>query len=79
MNSVGSNCNELKQEYDACFNVWFGTQFLKGNNNESMCAPILKLYTECVKEAIKELKIDLKEIERNVLHTEEEKKKPGES
>lgn len=41
-----------------------------------MCAPLLKVYTECVKEAIKEQKIDMKEIEKNVLNTEEEKKKP---
>ena len=77
MNSVGANCTELKQEYDACFNVWFSTRFLKGNYSEEMCAPLLKVYTQCVKEAIKEQKIDMKEIEKNVLNTEEELKKPS--
>ena len=29
MNSIGEECNELKQSYDACFNVWFAEKFLR--------------------------------------------------
>lgn len=49
MNSLGENCTELKRQYDACFNAWFSEKFLKGDTSESMCAPIFKVYQECVK------------------------------
>lgn len=42
------DCSELKQKYDACFNSWFSEKFLKGNTNDSMCAPLLKVYKDCV-------------------------------
>ena len=56
MNSVGAECNELKQSYDACFNVWFAEKFLRQggggkqqNVDESMCKPIFLVYKECVR------------------------------
>lgn len=49
MNSIGENCNELKQNYDACFNTWFSDHFLRGNTNDSLCAPLFKIYQHCVK------------------------------
>ena len=49
MNSIGENCNELKKNYDACFNHWFSERFLKGDTDDSSCAPIFKLYQQCVK------------------------------
>nr|NP_725705.2 uncharacterized protein Dmel_CG30108 [Drosophila melanogaster]AAM68483.2 uncharacterized protein Dmel_CG30108 [Drosophila melanogaster] len=63
MSSVGEDCNELKQQYDACFNSWFSERFLKGQMDDSACAPIFRVYQECVKRAIKEKKIDLQEID----------------
>ncbi|EDV54950.1 TP53-regulated inhibitor of apoptosis 1-B [Drosophila erecta] len=63
MSSVGEDCNELKQQYDACFNSWFSERFLKGQTDDSACAPIFRIYKECVKRAIKEKKIDLREID----------------
>lgn len=42
-------CRQLKEEYDACFNLWFSQKFLKGDNNDEVCAPLLKVYKECVK------------------------------
>lgn len=42
------DCSELKQKYDACFNSWFSEKFLKGETNDSMCAPLLKVYKDCV-------------------------------
>ncbi|KAF6204333.1 hypothetical protein GE061_002674 [Apolygus lucorum] len=41
-------CGQLKEDYDACFNVWFSQKFLKGDNNDSMCAQLLKVYKQCV-------------------------------
>lgn len=49
MNSLGDDCNDLKRKYDECFNLWFSDRFLKGDNDDSMCAPIFKVYQECVK------------------------------
>lgn len=49
MNSIGENCNELKKQYDACFNTWFAEKFLKGSTNDSVCAPLFKIYQQCVK------------------------------
>uniref|UniRef100_A0A1B0FHY4 Uncharacterized protein n=1 Tax=Glossina morsitans morsitans TaxID=37546 RepID=A0A1B0FHY4_GLOMM len=63
MNSLGKDCNELKRQYDACFNTWFTERFLKGDSDESMCAPIFKIYQECVKKAMEEQHIELREIE----------------
>ncbi|KAH8233573.1 TP53-regulated inhibitor of apoptosis 1-like [Drosophila bipectinata] len=63
MNSIGEDCNELKKQYDACFNSWFSERFLKGQTDDSSCAPIFRVYQECVKRAMKEQKIELREIE----------------
>ncbi|XP_068144629.1 TP53-regulated inhibitor of apoptosis 1-like [Drosophila tropicalis] len=63
MNSIGEDCNDLKKQYDACFNSWFSGSFLKGQTDDSACAPIFKIYQECVKRAMREQKIELREIE----------------
>lgn len=49
MNSIGDNCNELKKQYDFCFNTWFSEKFLKGKTDDTMCAPLFKIYQQCVK------------------------------
>lgn len=49
MNSIGAACNDLKKEYDECFNTWFAEHFLKGNTNDSMCEPMFRVYQQCVK------------------------------
>lgn len=54
MNSIGESCNELKRQYDQCFNNWFADHFLKGKKDDSMCAPIFKMYQECVKVSVKD-------------------------
>lgn len=41
-------CKELKKTYDDCFNSWFSERFLKGDTNDSKCASLLKVYTDCV-------------------------------
>lgn len=52
MNSIGEECTELKIKYDDCFNSWFSERFLKGDHDDSVCAGIFKVYTECVKVCI---------------------------
>lgn len=42
-------CSHLKEQYDTCFNTWFTQKFLKGDYDDEMCAPLLKVYTQCVK------------------------------
>ena len=49
MNSISENCLELKQQYDSCFLSWFSEKFLKGETNDEMCAPLFKVYQQCVK------------------------------
>lgn len=48
MNSIGPECNDLKKEYDACFNVWYSESFLKGEYKSDPCAELLKNYRSCV-------------------------------
>ncbi|XP_026467053.1 TP53-regulated inhibitor of apoptosis 1-like [Ctenocephalides felis] len=62
MNSIGSNCNELKKQYDTCFNNWFAENFLRGNTEDTACAAVFKLYQACVKKAMKDQNIEFKEI-----------------
>ncbi|CAM1301395.1 Uncharacterised protein g2955 [Pycnogonum litorale] len=76
MNSVGKDCNELKKAYDECFNNWFSEKFLKGYARDE-CAPVFQVYQNCVKEAIKQEKIDLNEIDKDVLGTKYEQKPPS--
>lgn len=49
MNSFQKECTELKQKYDDCYSVWFTEKFLKGDTNEEMCAPLFKVYQQCLK------------------------------
>lgn len=74
-NSIGEECQELKVAYDNCFNKWFAEQFLKGNTNDP-CKALFGVYQTCVKKAILEKKLDLGEIEKDVLGTDREEKKP---
>lgn len=48
MNSIGPECNDLKKEYDACFNVWYSESFLKGEYKSDPCGELLKSYRSCV-------------------------------
>ncbi|XP_011308649.1 TP53-regulated inhibitor of apoptosis 1-like isoform X2 [Fopius arisanus] len=70
-------CQELKKNYDECFNNWFTERFMKGHTDDSICAPLLKVYKECVQKSMKEQNIELKDIEINHLGTENEKKSPS--
>ena len=50
MNSVGPECKDLKEQYDVCFNKWFGEKFLKGINQEDdECTKIFSVYQTCVR------------------------------
>ncbi|KAL0838948.1 hypothetical protein ABMA28_016958 [Loxostege sticticalis] len=76
MNSIGEECTELKKKYDDCFNNWFSERFLKGDHDDSVCSGIFKVYQECVKNAMKQQNIDFKEIDKDVLGTDNEHKVP---
>ena len=71
MNSLDHKCNNLKQKYDSCFNLWFSDKFLKGESN------LFVLYRDCVREAIKKQNINLSEIDKRVLGTSEEEQPPN--
>ncbi|CAL8107642.1 unnamed protein product [Orchesella dallaii] len=59
MDSLDKKCNDLKHAYDSCFNSWFSEKFLKGNYKEAIpCESILKMYSDCVKEAMKARNMD---------------------
>ncbi|CAG5130092.1 unnamed protein product [Candidula unifasciata] len=75
MDSVGTDCRELKRTYDECFNKWFSEKFLKGVT-EDPCTALFKVYQDCVKKAIREKNLNLEEIETDVLGTEREKQPP---
>lgn len=45
--SVGPDCTELKQKYDACFNKWYSEKFLKGDTRPE-CEELFKDYRACV-------------------------------
>ncbi|XP_066154938.1 TP53-regulated inhibitor of apoptosis 1-like [Euwallacea fornicatus] len=79
MNSIGEACTDLKKEYDDCFNSWFADHFLKGRTNDSICAPLLRVYQNCVKKAMKEQNLDFDEVSKDLLGTPQEKKQPQES
>ena len=75
MNSIGEKCQDIKKEYDDCFNAWFSEKFLKGQTTEDpRCLELFKKYSECAKEAIEEKGINLKDIRKDVLGTSEEPK-----
>jgi TRIAP1/MDM35 family protein len=48
MESVGPDCTQLKRDYDSCFINWFSEKFLKGDKDDSVCAPLLEVYKQCV-------------------------------
>ncbi|KPJ15242.1 TP53-regulated inhibitor of apoptosis 1 [Papilio machaon] len=76
MNSIGEECTDLKKKYDDCFNSWFSERFLKGDHDDSVCSGIFKVYQDCVKNAMKQQNIDFKEIDKDVLGTDNEFKAP---
>ncbi|KAF5305154.1 hypothetical protein FQR65_LT18778 [Abscondita terminalis] len=61
---MASECQKLKEEYDACFNFWFCEHFLKGDTNDSMCAELFKSYRDCLEKVFKERNIDVKDLHR---------------
>lgn len=47
MDSIGPECTELKQKYEACFNKWYSEKFLKGDKNDE-CEPLFRQYKACL-------------------------------
>ena len=48
MNSVKEECTPLKRDYDACFNKWYSTKYLKGDYHSDDCAALFTKYQQCV-------------------------------
>lgn len=69
MNSLGQDCNELKKRYEQCFNAWFVDGFLKGDTTDP-CKLLLEEYQGCVKKAVNQHKINLWEVETDILGEE---------
>ncbi|CAI2164614.1 11789_t:CDS:2 [Funneliformis geosporum] len=55
--SIGAQCNDLKKEYDTCFNKWYSEKFLKGDLRPE-CEELFEKYRACVLNAIKQKQID---------------------
>ncbi|XP_076638236.1 TP53-regulated inhibitor of apoptosis 1 isoform X2 [Colletes latitarsis] len=66
-------CKDLKAKYDDCFNVWFSEKFLRGNYDDSECSSLLKVYTKCVAQAMKDRNINLDEVDVSHLAADKEK------
>ena len=52
MNSLSPECQELKAQYDTCFNKWFREKFLKGQPEDPACNALFESYQRCVKVAL---------------------------
>ncbi|KAJ3317985.1 TP53-regulated inhibitor of apoptosis 1 [Boothiomyces sp. JEL0866] len=46
-NETAPECNDLKKEYDECFNKWYAEKFLKGDISGG-CETLFKKYKACV-------------------------------
>jgi len=55
LNSFHPDCDELKEKYDECFNVWFTEHYMNGHYNNEGCNKIFELYTDCVKVCLNKL------------------------
>ncbi|KAI8929055.1 hypothetical protein BC831DRAFT_509516 [Entophlyctis helioformis] len=57
MSSLSSDCTEVKDRYDTCFNKWYAEKFLKGDTTPA-CDELFKQYRECVWKAIHDRQLD---------------------
>ena len=78
MNSISPECQQLKDDYDKCFNIWFSDKFLKGSKTDD-CAGLFKTYQTCVKKALADKGINVEQVEKDVMGTDKEKTPPDES
>lgn len=46
--SFAPECNDLKQQYDTCFNRWYSEEFLKGKSLENPCESFWDEYKACI-------------------------------
>ncbi|OQV24579.1 hypothetical protein BV898_01639 [Hypsibius exemplaris] len=73
MDSVCEECTDAKRKYDSCFNKWFSERFLNGHTDLQQCDELFKTYQECLKKGLVDKKIDLGDMNRTVLGSEEDK------
>uniref|UniRef100_A0A915J4V5 Neurotransmitter-gated ion-channel ligand-binding domain-containing protein n=1 Tax=Romanomermis culicivorax TaxID=13658 RepID=A0A915J4V5_ROMCU len=75
MSSISPQCNEMKHQYDDCFHEWFTDKFLTGQakSDDDPCEKLLQVYKDCVHKALKEHKINMESVEKDVLNTDLDK------
>ncbi|XP_025405619.1 TP53-regulated inhibitor of apoptosis 1-B-like [Sipha flava] len=66
LDSFHPKCNDLKYQYDQCFNVWFTEHYMNGHYNNQECQKVFELYTECVKHGMKEYGIQYEQTSLNL-------------
>ncbi|KAF8795366.1 TP53-regulated inhibitor of apoptosis 1-B like protein [Argiope bruennichi] len=78
MESIGKDCRELKQKYEACFNAWYSEKFLKNEGGDiSVCEPLFQEYQKCLKVALKKNNVPLWELNGGILKDAENKSSCG--
>ncbi|GIX97805.1 uncharacterized protein CDAR_582821 [Caerostris darwini] len=74
MESIGKDCKELKQLYEACFNSWYSDKFLRNESGDiSECDPLFQEYQKCLKSAMKKNNVPLWELNGGMLRNPEKK------
>ncbi|XP_022175769.1 TP53-regulated inhibitor of apoptosis 1-like [Myzus persicae] len=73
LKSFHPDCDELKQKYDQCFNVWFTEHYMNGHYNNEGCNKVFELYTDCVKRGMKEYGLQYEQTTTLHLGTNKEK------
>ncbi|KAI6650335.1 TP53-regulated inhibitor of apoptosis 1 [Oopsacas minuta] len=74
MDSISDKCTELKQAYDSCFNKWLQEKFLQGDrDHDGACGELFSKYQVCLREAIKEVGLNLDDLMDDHLGTDQEK------
>ncbi|XP_065180866.1 TP53-regulated inhibitor of apoptosis 1-like [Sycon ciliatum] len=67
MDSIDERCSPMKEQYDQCFNSWYGEKFLHGNSTSDNCQELFKTYRECLTETLQKRGFDVEELEVSVL------------
>lgn len=74
MDSFHVPCNQIKEEYQKCFSSWFSECYMKGDYDDKRCAKKFEQYQKCLREGLKQQNIDIDEVLKPYLGTEQMKK-----
>lgn len=63
MNSIVSECSDIKHDYDKCFNEWFSSKFLKGDTKlPTECDQLFEKYQGCIRPRMVHEKLNIDDI-----------------